>query len=106
MNWKNSIVIIVLGLSSTFTFAQSNLLNAKTPDQIGKKTAAELSADNDKPLPYGFVDDRDILMGKMVWEKIQQKDFYTGCGKEDCHWCNFVKNNELAVSLHELEEEI
>jgi DNA helicase-2/ATP-dependent DNA helicase PcrA len=18
--------------------------------------------------------------------------FYTGCGKEDCHWCNFVKN--------------
>ena len=43
---------------------------------------------------------------KMVWEKIQQKDFYTGCGKEDCHWCNFVKNNELAVALHELEEEI
>jgi DNA helicase-2/ATP-dependent DNA helicase PcrA len=43
---------------------------------------------------------------KMVWEKIQQKDFYTGCGKEECHWCNFVKNNELAVALHELEEEI
>jgi DNA helicase-2/ATP-dependent DNA helicase PcrA len=43
---------------------------------------------------------------KMVWNKIQQKDFYTGCGKEDCHWCNFVKNNELAVALHELEEEI
>ena len=43
---------------------------------------------------------------KMVWEKIQQKDFYTGCGKEDCHWCNFVKNNELAVALHALEEEI
>jgi DNA helicase-2/ATP-dependent DNA helicase PcrA len=42
----------------------------------------------------------------MVWEKIQQKDFYTGCGKEDCHWCNFVKNNELAVALHALEEEI
>jgi DNA helicase-2/ATP-dependent DNA helicase PcrA len=43
---------------------------------------------------------------KMVWAKIQEKDFYTGCGKEDCHWCNFVKNNELAVALHELEEEI
>jgi DNA helicase-2/ATP-dependent DNA helicase PcrA len=43
---------------------------------------------------------------KMVWDKIQQKDFYTGCGKEDCHWCNFVKNNELAVALHALEEEI
>ena len=43
---------------------------------------------------------------KMVWAKIQEKDFYTGCGKEDCHWCNFVKNNELAVALHALEEEI
>jgi len=40
-----------------------------------------------------------------VWEKIQNKDFYTGCGKEDCHWCNFVKDNKLAVALHDLEEE-
>ncbi len=40
-----------------------------------------------------------------VWEKIQARDFYTGCGKEDCHWCNFVKNNNLAVALHDLEEE-
>lgn len=67
MNWRNSIAILVLGLSAT-TFAQSNLLNAKTPDQIGKKTEAELSADNDKPLPYGYVHDRDILMGKRIWE--------------------------------------
>ena len=70
MNWRNSIAILALGLSSTFTFAQSNLLNAKTPDQIGKKTDAELSADNDKPLPYGYVHDRDILMGKRIWEVI------------------------------------
>ena len=69
MNWRNSIAILVLGLSAT-TFAQSNLLNAKTPDQIGKKTEAELSADNDKPLPYGYVHDRDILMGKRIWEII------------------------------------
>ena len=44
-----------------------------------------------------------------VWEKIQNREFYTGCGKPDCHWCNFVKNNNLAVELHELdsvEEEI
>jgi len=40
-----------------------------------------------------------------VWHKIQARDFYTGCGKPDCHWCNFVKNNKLAVALHELEEE-
>ncbi len=40
-----------------------------------------------------------------VWDKIQHHDFYTGCGKEDCHWCNFVKDNQLAVALHDLEEE-
>jgi len=42
---------------------------------------------------------------KTTWEKIRQHDFYTGCGKEDCHWCNFVKTNNLTVALHELEEE-
>ncbi len=40
-----------------------------------------------------------------VWGKIQNREFYTGCGKEDCHWCNFVKDNKLAVALHDLEEE-
>ncbi len=40
-----------------------------------------------------------------VWHKIQNREFYTGCGKKDCHWCNFVKDNKLAVALHELEEE-
>jgi DNA helicase-2/ATP-dependent DNA helicase PcrA len=40
-----------------------------------------------------------------VWKKIQVRDFYTGCGKEDCHWCNFVKNNKLMVALHDLDSE-
>ena len=40
-----------------------------------------------------------------TWDKIQARDFYTGCGKKDCHWCNFVKDNQLAVVLHQLEEE-
>ncbi|MBI1783247.1 MAG: ATP-dependent helicase [Sphingobacteriales bacterium] len=42
---------------------------------------------------------------KIVWDKIQNRDFYVGCGKEDCHWCNFVKTNNMAVALHELTEE-
>ncbi|MEJ7740930.1 MAG: ATP-dependent DNA helicase [Chitinophagaceae bacterium] len=41
-----------------------------------------------------------------VWTKIQQRDFYTGCGKKDCHWCNFVKDNKLSVVEAELEEEL
>lgn len=40
-----------------------------------------------------------------TWNKIQAHDFYTGCGKEDCHWCEFVKTNNLAIALHEIEEE-
>jgi DNA helicase-2/ATP-dependent DNA helicase PcrA len=40
-----------------------------------------------------------------TWEKIQRHQFYVGCGKADCHWCNFVKTNQLNISLHELNEE-
>lgn len=40
-----------------------------------------------------------------TWQKIQSHEFYIGCGKEDCHWCNFVKTNNLTVELHEVEEE-
>jgi DNA helicase-2/ATP-dependent DNA helicase PcrA len=39
------------------------------------------------------------------WQKIQNREFYIGCGKPDCHWCNFVKTNNMAVALHELTEE-
>ena len=42
---------------------------------------------------------------KTTWQKIQNREFYTGCGKADCHWCNFVKTNDLAIALHELMEE-
>jgi DNA helicase-2/ATP-dependent DNA helicase PcrA len=40
-----------------------------------------------------------------VWTRIQNREFYTGCGKPDCHWCNFAKTNNLAVALHEVNEE-
>jgi DNA helicase II / ATP-dependent DNA helicase PcrA len=39
-----------------------------------------------------------------AWEKIQDHDFYTGCGKPDCSWCNFVKEHKLYVKLEEVEE--
>jgi DNA helicase-2/ATP-dependent DNA helicase PcrA len=42
---------------------------------------------------------------KEVWEKIQARDFYTGCGKAECHWCNFVKENKLAIALHEIMDD-
>jgi DNA helicase-2/ATP-dependent DNA helicase PcrA len=39
-----------------------------------------------------------------TWEKIQRHEFYTGCGKPDCEWCNFAKDNKLYISLIEEEE--
>jgi gliding motility associated protien GldN len=66
-----NLLFAVVTVSGTFSsFAQSNLLNAKTPDEIGKKTAAQLNSDNDKPLPYGYVHDRDVFMAKTTWEII------------------------------------
>jgi len=61
-----SVALLVAGVS--VGFAQSNLLNAKKPSEIGKKTAEQDSLDYDKPLPYGYVGDRDMLFSKKVWE--------------------------------------
>jgi DNA helicase-2/ATP-dependent DNA helicase PcrA len=38
---------------------------------------------------------------KSTWQKIQDREFYIGCGDKDCHWCSFVKTNQLAITLHE-----
>ncbi|TDP58272.1 gliding motility protein GldN [Flavobacterium dankookense] len=70
MKIKNLLFVVLATVGSFTVSAQSNLLNAKTPEEIGKKTAAQLNSDNDKPLPYGYVHDRDVLMGKTIWEFI------------------------------------
>ena len=68
MKIKNLLIVLFAVAGSITCYAQSNLLNSKTPDEIGKKTPAQLISDNDKPLPYGYVHDRDVLMGKTIWE--------------------------------------
>ena len=70
MKIKNLLSVIFAVAIGASTYAQANLLNSKTPDEIGKKSAAQLISDNDKPLPYGYVQDRDVLMGKTIWEFI------------------------------------
>lgn len=67
---KNHFIAFCLFLTVGATYAQSNLLNARKPEEIGVKTARQNEADNDKPLPYGYVDDRDILWSKTIWEII------------------------------------
>jgi DNA helicase-2/ATP-dependent DNA helicase PcrA len=40
-----------------------------------------------------------------TWQKIQNREFYKGCGEEDCKWCNFVKTNNLSILSEDVEEE-
>ncbi|MGB3608511.1 MAG: gliding motility protein GldN [Psychroserpens sp.] len=70
MNYKFLLSIVAVVGFTTSISAQANLLNAKAPQDIGVKTEAQLALDNDKPLEYGYVDDRDILFSKMTWEKV------------------------------------
>ncbi|RED22095.1 protein involved in gliding motility GldN [Flavobacterium cutihirudinis] len=70
MKVRNFLIVIFSIAGSISSIAQSNLLNAKTVSEIGKKTAAQKISDNDKPLAYGYIDDRDVLMGKTTWEII------------------------------------
>ncbi|PQJ80544.1 gliding motility protein GldN [Polaribacter porphyrae] len=65
---KNSLLIFILCLSTSLVNAQANILNAKSADQIGKKNEQQLEASNDGPIPYGYVDDRDVMWSKVVWE--------------------------------------
>lgn len=70
MNWKNVLLISALSILPISLAAQANILNAKKPEDIGKKTESQKLADDDAPLPYGYVDDRDILWSKTVWEVV------------------------------------
>jgi gliding motility associated protien GldN len=71
MNSRNVVLIVVaLVLVSFCAKAQINILNAASPEDIGKKTEAQISYDNDNPFPYGYVDERDVLWSKTTWEII------------------------------------
>ena len=64
----------ILTVASVFVvstaFSQANILNAKAPEEIGVRTPEQIAIDNDHPLEYGYVDDRDIMYSKMTWEKV------------------------------------
>ena len=70
MKLKSFLLTAITVFTVSGVFAQANILNAKSPDQIGVRTAAQKAVDNDKPLEYGYVDDRDVLFSKMTWERI------------------------------------
>lgn len=67
---KHLYLVFVTLLVSNMASAQVGLLNAKSVDQIGKNTPESVASDNDTPLSYGYISDRDILWSKVVWEFI------------------------------------
>jgi gliding motility associated protien GldN len=70
MNFKYAILTVLGLFIYSNANAQLNILNAKSPEDIGRVTEAQMTEDNDGPLPYGFTEDRDVLWGKTVWEII------------------------------------
>ncbi|TYP97866.1 protein involved in gliding motility GldN [Tenacibaculum adriaticum] len=70
MNWKRFYVVLLALATTSVVTAQANLLNAKKVENIGKKTQAEIDSEDEKPLPYGFISDRDVLWSKVVWEYV------------------------------------
>lgn len=70
MNWKNVLILGAVTLLPASMIAQANILNAKKPEDIGVRTEEQKAVDNDAPLEYGYVDDRDILWSKTLWETI------------------------------------
>jgi len=70
MNLRNVVICGIGLMMSVGATAQINILNAKTPQEIGIKTEAQIAYDNDEPLPYGYVDERDVLWSKTTWEFI------------------------------------
>lgn len=59
------ILLLVFILQTNTVLAQSNLLNAKVPQEVGMQVAK-----NQRPIEYGYIDDRDILWSKTIWEII------------------------------------
>lgn len=65
-----SIVLSFLLLGLNAVCAQSNLLNAKVPQEVGQLNEQQILANEVAPLEYGYVNDRDIVWSKTVWEVI------------------------------------
>ncbi|UGU17324.1 gliding motility protein GldN [Sinomicrobium kalidii] len=70
MCWKGVLLTVTVAFMWINVNGQANILNAEKPEDIGKLTEAQAQADPNKPLEYGYVEDRDILWSKMTWEVI------------------------------------
>ena len=66
---KSSLIICLIFFGSYVLFAQKSVLNMKSPSEM----IIDSSDDSDlfqNPVPYGYIDERDIMWSKVVWEII------------------------------------
>ena len=69
MNTRSFYSFILISCTFISTaMAQANLLNARVPQEIGQLNEQQVEANDDTPLAYGFIDDRDILWSKTILE--------------------------------------
>ena len=69
MNIRNYLLtVFFLLLGSLGLHAQANLLNSRVPQEVGQLNEQQIEANDESPLAYGYVDDRDVLWSKTIWE--------------------------------------
>ena len=67
---KSPLFVLLFLSGSLAIFAQANLLNAKVPQEVGVLNEQQIAANDEFPIAYGYVDDRDVLWSKTIWEVI------------------------------------
>jgi len=67
---KSSLFVLIFLSGFAAIFAQANLLNAKVPQEVGVLNEQQIAANDELPIAYGYVDDRDVLWSKTIWELI------------------------------------
>jgi len=67
-NIKNLFFTVLVFTIGNVVVAQNNLLNARTAGEIGDESIEDIYAKADGPIPYEYVNDRDIMFQKKVWE--------------------------------------
>ncbi len=70
MKLKNIIALALTSFVSLTSMAQTNLFNARTANEIGEKTLEDIISEAEGPMPYEYVNDRDVIFQKTVWETI------------------------------------
>jgi gliding motility associated protien GldN len=66
---KETFLFLFLFFGSYFLYAQKSVLNVKSPEEMLTNASEDISL-FEKPIQYGYIDERDIMWSKVVWEVI------------------------------------